>query len=103
MIEKYVLMLFMSLFFMIIIHAKSEVSTNNQHKMAFVFLSIAIFIVYFTLLLVYIFRYAIFRNSATKEKKNQTHFSNANSMKHDHNQYFAINRFLSRLKTDVVR
>jgi hypothetical protein len=95
------LTLFLLLFLITIVHTESEVSANNQHKVAFVFLSFAIFIVYCTLLLVYIFRYRIFRKSVPMKIDSKINFSNHNKIQPGYDQYFVINRFLRRLKANI--
>ena len=81
--------------------AESDVSTHSQYQVPFLFLSVAIAIVYCTLLFVYIFRYRIFRKSATIEIDSQGNSSQHNGMQlQKDDRYFALNRFLHRLKTN---
>jgi hypothetical protein len=95
--------LFIFLLLITIIYGESETSTNNQHHVAYVFLSFAIFIVYCTLLVVYVFRYRIFKKSVTTKTDSQGNLHIYNRIKPDHDRYFAINRCLRRLKMNIER
>lgn len=72
------------------ITANLEQSTNSRYKIAFIFLSLAIFMVYSTLLLIYIFRYRIFKNTVTKENH-----------KSEHDRYFLINQLLHNIRENL--
>jgi hypothetical protein len=76
---------------------QAELPRNNQHRVAFVFLAFAVFIVYGTLLVVYMCRYRFF----TPAPDRRTHFSSNERLKSIPDQYVAINRWLHRLKADT--
>ena len=77
--------------------AQAELPRNNQHQIAFVFLFFAVFIVYGTLLVVYLCRYRFFPPAPDR----RAHFSSSERLKSIPDQYSAINRLLHRLKADT--